>query len=109
MPTITQGGPNSAINSCDSLARTPMLPFAPFSPDVVQARPPAGDPGARNFSIGDDSLRTLMSVQFRTLGLVHALHSRIQGFRAKLSVYPSSAVVTPHLFQKVAVQGVYVA
>ena len=31
------------------------------------------------------------------------------GFRAKLSVYPSSAVATPHLFQKVAVTGVCVA
>jgi heme-degrading monooxygenase HmoA len=31
------------------------------------------------------------------------------GFRAKLSVYPSSAVATPHLFQKVAVPGVCVA
>jgi heme-degrading monooxygenase HmoA len=30
-------------------------------------------------------------------------------FRAKLSVYPSSAVATPHLFQKVAVSGVCVA
>jgi len=30
-------------------------------------------------------------------------------FRAKLSVYPSSAVATPHLFQKVAVPGVCVA
>ena len=31
------------------------------------------------------------------------------GFRVKLSVYPSSAVATPHLFQKVAVTGVCVA
>ena len=31
------------------------------------------------------------------------------GFRAKLSVYPSSAVASPHLFQKVAVPGVCVA
>jgi len=31
------------------------------------------------------------------------------GFRAKLSVYPSSAIATPHLFQKVAVAGVCVA
>jgi heme-degrading monooxygenase HmoA len=30
-------------------------------------------------------------------------------FRAKLSVYPSSAVATPHLFQKVAVPGVCAA
>jgi len=30
-------------------------------------------------------------------------------FRAKLSAYPSSAVASPHLFQKVAVQGVCVA
>ena len=30
-------------------------------------------------------------------------------FQAKLSVYPSSAVVTPHLFQKVTVSGVCVA
>ncbi len=30
-------------------------------------------------------------------------------FRAELSVYPSSAVATPHLFQKVAVPGVCVA
>ncbi len=30
-------------------------------------------------------------------------------FRAKLSVYPASAVATPHLFQKVAVPGVCVA
>jgi len=30
-------------------------------------------------------------------------------FRAKLSLYPSSAVVTPPLFQKVAVSGVCVA
>jgi heme-degrading monooxygenase HmoA len=30
-------------------------------------------------------------------------------FREKLSVYPSSAVATPHLFQKVAVPGVRVA
>jgi heme-degrading monooxygenase HmoA len=30
-------------------------------------------------------------------------------FRAKLSAYPSSAVATPHLFQKVAVEGVCVA
>ncbi len=30
-------------------------------------------------------------------------------FRAKLSAYPSSAVATPHLFQKVAVQGICVA
>jgi len=30
-------------------------------------------------------------------------------FRAKLSDYPSSAVATPHLFQKVAVPGVCVA
>ena len=30
-------------------------------------------------------------------------------FRAKLSAYPSSAVATPHLFQKVAVPGVRVA
>lgn len=29
-------------------------------------------------------------------------------FRAKLSVYPSSAVASPHLFQKVAVPGVCV-
>jgi len=29
-------------------------------------------------------------------------------FRAKLSTYPSSAVATPHLFQKVAVAGVCV-
>ncbi len=31
------------------------------------------------------------------------------GFRAKLSGYPSSAVASPHLFQKVAVLGVCVA
>ena len=31
------------------------------------------------------------------------------GFRAKLASYPSSAVATPHLFQKVAVPGVCVA
>ena len=31
------------------------------------------------------------------------------GFRAKLSVYPPSAVATPHLFGKVAVTGVCVA
>ena len=31
------------------------------------------------------------------------------GFRAKLSSYPSSAVASPHLFQKVAVPGVCVA
>ncbi len=30
-------------------------------------------------------------------------------FRAKLSVYPASAVATPHLFQKVAVPGICVA
>ena len=30
-------------------------------------------------------------------------------FRAKLSVYPSSAVASPHLFQKVAVPGICVA
>lgn len=30
-------------------------------------------------------------------------------FRAKLSAYPSSAVASPHLFQKVAVPGVCVA
>ena len=30
-------------------------------------------------------------------------------FRAKLSAYPSSAVATPHLFQKVAVSGICVA
>ena len=30
-------------------------------------------------------------------------------FRSKLSVYPSSAVASPHLFQKVAVPGVCVA
>jgi heme-degrading monooxygenase HmoA len=30
-------------------------------------------------------------------------------FRAKLSAYPSSAVASPHLFQKVAVEGVCVA
>src|SRR5246127_5285568 len=30
-------------------------------------------------------------------------------FRAKLSAYPSAAVGSPHLFQKVAVQGVCVA
>jgi len=30
-------------------------------------------------------------------------------FRAKLSPYPSSAVASPHLFQKVAVPGVCVA
>ena len=30
-------------------------------------------------------------------------------FRAKLSAYPSSAVASPHLFQKVAVLGVCVA
>ena len=30
-------------------------------------------------------------------------------FRAKLSAYPPSAVASPHLFQKVAVQGVCVA
>ncbi|MFO0837574.1 MAG: antibiotic biosynthesis monooxygenase family protein [Phycisphaerae bacterium] len=31
------------------------------------------------------------------------------GFRAKLSNYPSAAVATPHLFQKVAVPGVCVS
>lgn len=31
------------------------------------------------------------------------------GFRAKLSAYPSSAVASPHLFQKVAIPGVCVA
>src|SRR5215469_16488524 len=31
------------------------------------------------------------------------------GFRAKLSVYPSSAVAAPHLFQKIAVPGICVA
>jgi heme-degrading monooxygenase HmoA len=31
------------------------------------------------------------------------------GFRAKLSDYPSSAVASPHLFQKVAVPGICVA
>jgi heme-degrading monooxygenase HmoA len=31
------------------------------------------------------------------------------GFRARLAVYPSSAVASPHLFQKVAVPGVCVA
>ena len=31
------------------------------------------------------------------------------GFRAKLATYPSSAVATPHLFQKVAVPGICVA
>ena len=30
-------------------------------------------------------------------------------FQAKLSAYPSSAVATPHLFQKIAVSGVCVA
>ncbi|MDU0364007.1 antibiotic biosynthesis monooxygenase family protein [Rhizobium sp. 25PS6] len=30
-------------------------------------------------------------------------------FRAKLSVYPSSAVASPHLFQKIAVPGICVA
>ena len=30
-------------------------------------------------------------------------------FRAKLSTYPSSAVASPHLFQKVAVAGICVA
>ena len=30
-------------------------------------------------------------------------------FRAKLSVYPSSAVASPHLFQKVAAPGICVA
>ena len=30
-------------------------------------------------------------------------------FKTKLSAYPSSAVASPHLFQKVAVQGVCVA
>jgi heme-degrading monooxygenase HmoA len=30
-------------------------------------------------------------------------------FRAKLSVYPSSVVASPHLFQKVAVPGICVA
>ena len=30
-------------------------------------------------------------------------------FRAKLSVYPSSAVASPHLFQKIAVLGICVA
>jgi heme-degrading monooxygenase HmoA len=30
-------------------------------------------------------------------------------FRAKLSAYPSSAVASPHLFQKVAVHGICVA
>lgn len=30
-------------------------------------------------------------------------------FRAKLSAYPSSAVATPHLFQKVSVPGICVA
>jgi heme-degrading monooxygenase HmoA len=30
-------------------------------------------------------------------------------FRAKLSAYPSSAVATPHLYQKVAVPGICVA
>ncbi|MBS0253518.1 MAG: antibiotic biosynthesis monooxygenase [Proteobacteria bacterium] len=30
-------------------------------------------------------------------------------FRAKLSAYPSSAVASPHLFQKVAVTGICVA
>ncbi len=30
------------------------------------------------------------------------------GFRTKLATYPSSAVATPHLFQKVAVPGVCV-
>jgi len=30
-------------------------------------------------------------------------------FRTKLSVYPSSAVASPHLFQKVAVHGICVA
>jgi heme-degrading monooxygenase HmoA len=30
-------------------------------------------------------------------------------FRAKLSTYPSSAVASPHLFQKVAIPGVCVA
>src|SRR3974390_361674 len=31
------------------------------------------------------------------------------GFRAKLAIYPSSAVAAPHLFQKVSVPGVCVA
>lgn len=31
------------------------------------------------------------------------------GFRATLSAYPSSAVASPHLFQKVAVPGICVA
>ncbi len=30
-------------------------------------------------------------------------------FRAKLALYPSSAVASPHLFQKVAVSGICVA
>jgi heme-degrading monooxygenase HmoA len=30
-------------------------------------------------------------------------------FRAKIAVYPASAVVSPHLFQKVAVPGICVA
>ena len=30
-------------------------------------------------------------------------------FQAKLSAYPSSAIASPHLFQKVAVPGIYVA
>lgn len=30
-------------------------------------------------------------------------------FRAKLSLYPSSAIASPHLFQKVAVPGICVA
>lgn len=31
------------------------------------------------------------------------------GFQAKLAAYPSSAVVAPHLFQKVAIPGICVA
>lgn len=31
------------------------------------------------------------------------------GFRAKLAAYPASAVASPHLFEKVAVEGICVA
>lgn len=58
-------------------------------------------------AIGESSCYLNYAVWETTAHFKAAFTNR--GFRAKLSIYPSSALATPHLFQKVAVTGVCVA
>jgi hypothetical protein len=110
------------------VARKPRNRLRPFgSGDRAEDLPagagqPEGGDQAKRTPAGD-ALTNLMLDLFRATSLIltagdYAVWESTAAFRsafshpefvAKLSAYPSSAVATPHLFQKVAVNGVCVA